>query len=99
MSKISTKQFIEELKNYRKKQVDPKPKAWMTTKQIAEATGVTQRKAREALRLVSKAGKLEVKKFVIETGVTRIRKPVIHFRIKGRNDMCEIIKGIKVEWT
>jgi hypothetical protein len=98
MSKISTKQFLEELKNVRRLPLETKPKEWMTIREIAEGANMSERKSREALRLISRTGKLETRKFVIETGVTRIRKPIVHFRIKGRNDMLDIVKGIKITW-
>jgi predicted DNA-binding ArsR family transcriptional regulator len=98
MRKITTKQFIEELQNIRKKQLEEKTKEWMTVAEIAHASKLGERKCRKALQILNDAGALKVKKITVSTGLMNTRKSLAHFNLKNGLDIVSVIKKLKIIW-
>ena len=98
MRKITTKQFIEELQNSRKKQLEKKSKEWMTIAEISLASKCAERRCRRALQILKDAGELKMKKITVRTGLTNIHKPLAHFSLKKGLDIVSVVKNLKLTW-
>lgn len=96
--KISTEKFLEELRKKPKLCVEKKAKSWLSVDQISLQANVTERRARHALSMLHRQGKIETKRFVIETGVTGVHRGVDHFRLKKGSNLPKVVKELKLTW-